>query len=96
MLDCTFRPYACPASRLKKEPRVSNRDINGLVNGRAYMSEVRSWMTSHNVQKMGGRTWHRLHSKGKGKLPGIGKIGIRLVYQLAGKLAGRHTPSTPL
>ena len=35
---------ACPASRAKKEPGVSNRDIlRGLMNGRPYMSEARSW-----------------------------------------------------
>ena len=34
---------ACPASRLKKEPGVGNRDINGLMNGGTYMSEAGSW-----------------------------------------------------
>ena len=34
---------ACPASRAKKEPGVSNRDISGLMNGRPYMSEAKSW-----------------------------------------------------
>ena len=47
MLGCTPQAYkACtyPALRLKKEPRVSNRDINGLVDGAgAYMSEERFW-----------------------------------------------------
>ena len=34
----------CPALRPKKEPRVcSNRDINGVMDGGPYMSEVRSW-----------------------------------------------------
>ena len=32
-----------PASRPKKEPRVSSRDINGLMDEGAYMSEARSW-----------------------------------------------------
>ena len=27
------KPCACPASRPKKEPRVSNRDMNGLMDG---------------------------------------------------------------
>ena len=46
MLGCTLQAYkacACPASRLKKEPRVSDRDINGLMDGGAYMLEARSW-----------------------------------------------------
>ena len=34
---------ACPASRLKKEPGVGNRDISGLMNGGTYMSEAGSW-----------------------------------------------------
>ena len=34
LLGCNPQAYkasACPASRPKKEPRVSNRDINGLM-----------------------------------------------------------------
>ena len=44
-LGCTqqaYKPYACPASRPKKEPRVSDKDISGLMDGGAYMSEARS------------------------------------------------------
>lgn len=37
------KPVACPASRLKKQPRVNNRDISGLMNQGAHTSEVRSW-----------------------------------------------------
>ena len=33
----------CPASRLKKEPGVSNRDINGLMDGVSYAYDARSW-----------------------------------------------------
>ena len=46
MLGCTPQAYkacACPASRLKKESGISNRDINGFMDGRAYMPEARSW-----------------------------------------------------
>ena len=46
LLGCTPQAYeacACPASRLNKQPWVSNRDINGLMNGGAYTSEARSW-----------------------------------------------------
>ena len=38
-----YKTCACPAARLKKEPGVSNRDISGLMDGGAYMSEARSW-----------------------------------------------------
>ena len=34
--------YSCPASRLKKIPGVSNRDISGLMDRGAYMSEAGS------------------------------------------------------
>ena len=39
MLGCTLKalkPCACPASRPKKKPWVSDRDISGLVDGSAY------------------------------------------------------------
>ena len=38
-----YKAYTCPALGLKKEPRVSNKDINGLMNVGAYTSETRSW-----------------------------------------------------
>ena len=38
-----IKPYVCSASRLKKEPGVSNRDTNGLMEGGVYTSETRSW-----------------------------------------------------
>lgn len=41
MLGCT--PQACPASRRKEEPGVSDRDIDGLMDGGGYMPEARSW-----------------------------------------------------
>ena len=34
---------ACPASRLKKQPEVSNRDTNGLMDGGVYRSEASFW-----------------------------------------------------
>lgn len=41
-LTGTTRAVLTHLQRLKKEPRVSNRDITGLMNGGAYMSEGRS------------------------------------------------------
>ena len=46
VLDFTpqaFKSCPCPASRVKKEPRISNRDISGLMDGETYISEARSW-----------------------------------------------------
>lgn len=45
VLGCTAQAYKAstfPASRLKKEPKVSKRDISGLMDKGAYASEVRS------------------------------------------------------
>ena len=46
MLGCTLqanKPCTFPAWRPSKEPEVSNRDINSLMDGGAYMSEAESW-----------------------------------------------------
>ena len=47
LLGCSpqaCKPCTCPAPRLKTESRVSDRDIDGLIDGRSYMSKARgSW-----------------------------------------------------
>lgn len=46
LLGCTPQTYkacACPTSRPKKEPGVSNRDVSGVTDGGAYTSEAGSW-----------------------------------------------------
>lgn len=35
--------WAAPATRPKKEPGYSDRDISGLIEGGSYTSEARSW-----------------------------------------------------
>ena len=58
LLGCTPQAYkacACPASRPKKEPEVSNRDINGLMDGGAYTSEARSWSDTPLCAADGGQ-----------------------------------------
>jgi len=45
-LGCTpqgYKAYTCPVLEPKTEPGVSNRDIDGLMDEGAYMSEARSW-----------------------------------------------------
>lgn len=37
---------SCSASRLKKEPRGSDRDLSGLMDGGSYRSEARAWRDS--------------------------------------------------
>ena len=49
LLGCTQQAYkvsACPASRPEKGPRVSNRDIKGLIDWGAYTSEERSYINT--------------------------------------------------
>ena len=66
LLGCTpqaYTPCACPASRPKKEPGAGNRDISGLTDGGAYMSEARSWRDTvpcAGARRAGcGRTWRQ-------------------------------------
>ena len=71
VLGCTPQAYkacACPSLRPKKEPGVSDRDINGLTDGGAYMSEARSWVDTplcavERLASHGGR----LRSPGEGE-----------------------------
>ena len=39
----TYKAYTCPVLEPEIGPGVSNRDMNGLVDEGAYMSEARSW-----------------------------------------------------
>ena len=46
LLGCILQAYkacTCPVLRPKKEPRVSDRDINGFMDGGANMSEAKFW-----------------------------------------------------
>ena len=69
LLGCTlqaYKPWIFPASSLKKEPGVSNRDLSGLMEGGSYMSEARCWRDTPPCvansrtgrQSLGG--WRRL------------------------------------
>ena len=40
------KPCACPASTLKKQTGVSDRDISGSMDEGPYMPEARSWSDS--------------------------------------------------
>ena len=78
----------CPTSKPKKEPAVSNRDINGLMDRGAYMSRARSWSNTSRVWQMVGRTWQQ----GKREITsyrGIGSVVARETTR------GEH-PSPPL
>ena len=60
LLGCSpqvYKSYACPDSRPKEEPGVSDRDISSLLNGGSDMSEAKSWSDTHNVLQKASRTW---------------------------------------
>ena len=58
LLAC--KPCACQASRPKKEPGVSNRDINALTDEgslHVWNNILEQHPTPHRVQKIVGRVW---------------------------------------
>lgn len=68
VLGCTpqaFKPSTCPASRLKKELRVSDRDINGVMDGGAYTSEARSWSNTPPSEADGGQDMVTVFAPGR-------------------------------
>ena len=88
---CTF-----PASRLKREPRVSDRDMNGLLDRGSYKTEAKGpGATPHcdSRQDMAAN----FATCGRRRLPFIGGIDVRLPQQLPGKPAaeagGKHISS---
>ena len=99
VLGCTpqaYKPCTCPASRLKKKPRVSNRDINSLMDWGAYTSEARSWSDTPLCVAEGRQDLAAvLAPQGEGRLPFIGGIDVRLVHQLPGKPEEEPTPHLP-
>ena len=75
-LGCTPQAYkacACPDSRPKQEPRVSNRDINSLMDGGAYTSEAGSWSDTPPCAADDGQAMVAIFApRGKGRLPVTG------------------------
>ena len=74
LLCCTPQAYKsciCTASRPKKEPRVSNRDVNSLMDGIAYTSEARPW--SDTPLCAAGHDGS-LHSRGEEEITSIGEL----------------------
>ena len=71
LLGCTLQACnacTCPALQPKKESGVSNRDIGGLMDGGAYLSEARSWRTPQSLQQTAGRTrWQEVFTPEVGK-----------------------------
>ena len=103
LLGCTSqacKACACPASRLKKEPRVSNTDINGLMGWGAYTSEARSWSNTPLCAERSEQDTAAIFAPGfaeaeggEGRLPLIGELtsGGLISYQ---RNQWRGTPLT--
>ena len=79
-LPQAYKPCACPASTLKKEPRVSNRDISGLMDEGTYTSEAKSW-SNEGQDKM--IVFAPGKEGKKGRLPVIDELtsGVLISYQ---------------
>ena len=77
-----------PASRLKKEPRDSNRDISDLLDKGSYTPEARSWSnTSLCVADSKQDMAADFATRGRRRLPFIGGINVRLAHKSPGKPA---------
>ena len=75
-----------PGFKTKKEPKVSNRDISGLMDGRSYMFEARSWSDTPLCVVDGRQDLvAAFASRDRGRLPVIEEIDIRSVHQLLGR-----------
>lgn len=84
------------ASRTKKEPKVSNKDIRGLMGGGSYRSETRSWSdTLPRVADGGQAIAVAFATMERGASPVKGGIDIWFVRGLPGKPAEART-SLPL
>ena len=79
----TCKPCACPASRPKKEPSVSNRDTISLMGEE--ILHARSWNRAWITAAAGQCS--SLHSQVQGELTSYRGIDIRLAYWLQGKPA---------
>ena len=90
MLGCTpqvCKPCTCSSLRPKKEPGVGDRDISGLMDGGAYLSEARSWSDTLPSAVDGRQDMAAVFTpggaEGGGRLPVIGELmsGGLISYQ---------------
>ena len=89
VLGCTLQAYrarACPVSRLKKDPRVNDRDISdwrvgGQVDGELTGLKQDPGVTPTTCSGWWGRTWGQSLPLGQERSPVTGGIDIRLARQ---------------
>ena len=89
---------ACPASRLKKEPGVGDRDVSGFMNGGAYRSEARSWSDippRSDSRQQRAEQGGRLRDGERGGYQLRGELTSGCLCWLPGKLAEGHAPHRP-
>ena len=75
-MGCTPQSYklrTCSTSKPKKKPRVSDRDINGLMDWGVFLVQSKVVAIVFALKE-------------RGRLPIIGDIEVKLVHQLPGKL----------
>jgi len=89
-----YKACACPASRPRKKPRAQDRDISGLMDVGSYMSEARSWSDTSLCVVDDGQYMAAVFALGKGRLPVIGGIDVRLAHWLPETSRGAR-PSLP-
>ena len=93
MLGCTpqaCKPYSYPASRPKKEPGDSDRDVNGLLGKGPYTSSAKGPGVTCPLWKA-SKTWQPLCSWGRSQLPFIGGVmSDRLPRWGSGKESACH------
>ena len=83
--------------REEKDPGVSNRDINGLMDRGIYTAKARSWSNILLCAALGGQDMVAIFVlRERGRLPVIGKVNNRLTPWLPGKPAEEHAPHCSL
>ena len=99
LMGCTPQAYkACtsPASRPKKEPGVSDRDINGLTDGGAYLSGARSWSDTPPCAANSEQDGSGLRSRVGREIASYRGTASRCAHWLPGKPAEGTPLTAPL
>ena len=79
----------------KTQERVSDRDISGLMDGGAYLSEARFWSNTPPCAGDGGLDMVAGFPPREGEIANYGEIDLWLVHWLPGKPAEGHAPHSP-
>lgn len=97
LLSCTLqacKPYSCPISRPKKEPRGGGRDICRQRQG-SYMSVLKGPQRAPSREKQSPAAMFAT-PPGHRRLPFLGRTDLRFAHQLPRKPVAGALPSQPL